>query len=377
MITLSCDNRILTENAKYSYLVSNYASGVSAISIINASDGYATDSYLLLGNIGSESAEIVKIATVNTSTGAITLSAPTKFSHSESSRVTILQYNQVKFYYTTLETYATDTLLTTTDLHVSDWFTNYNDESHSTGFGWFVFYNETTALYSQNSNSLPYAGFDSDTVEDILNDFYSLLNNKELKLVTRRDALSWFNEGVSRVTNRLNRTNAEFTASALSTLTTVSGTYEYPLPSDFFQLISITQALDTTDPTVSGNFSKHPLEYISLREAFSYAGSEPRYYIRGSKIGIVPTPDSATTYHYMYLVNPTKLDSNSSSVNLPNNGFYIVKDFMVYRAYMKFSNPNASIYYKSFNDGLAEMVIAAIDRDANNDSWQVGEYSNV
>jgi len=379
MIILQSENRILIENAKYSYLVSNYASGVTSISIINASDGYAHDSYLLLGNIGSESAEIVQIDTVNTSTGVITLVAATKFSHSESTRVTIIQYNKIKFYHTVLETFGTGTLLADIDIQVSDWFTTWGDELYSTGFGWFVFYNSTSVptLTSQPSNSLPYAGFDSNTVEDILNDFYSLLNNKELKLVTRRDALSWFNEGVSRMTNRLNRANTEYTASALATLTTTSGLYEYDLPSDFYQLISITAALDTSSPAVVGNFSKFQLDYIPLREAFSYVGSSPRYYIRGKKIGIIPTPDTTTTYHYMYLTKPPKLDSNSSSVDLPDNGFYVVKDFMMYRAQMKFTNPSAATYYKAFNDGLNEMVISAIDRDCNMDSFGVGECSNV
>lgn len=371
MITLSADNRILTENAKYSNLVSNYASGVSAFSILNATDGFSAGDYLLLGNIGSENAEIVKIATVNTSTGAITTTSATKFSHAESTRVTILQYNQVGFYWTVTETFATTTpLVEYEDIHVSDWYTTYNDDAHSTGYGWFVFYNETTTASSQESNSLPYAGFDRDSVEDILSDFFSLLNNKELKLVTRRDALSWFNEGYSRMRNRLNMTNAEYSASELGTITTTSGTYEYDLPSDFYQLISISSGLDTTSPGASGNYDKDALDYISLREAFTYKGSETVYYIRGKKIGFLPTPNETTTYHYMYLTTAGKLTSNSETVDLPDQGFYVIKDFMMYRAKLKFSEYNAaSNYLKAFEGGLAEMTIASIDRDANLDSW--------
>lgn len=371
MITLSADNRILTENAKYSNLVSNYASGVSAFSILNATDGFSAGDYLLLGNIGSENAEIVKIATVNTSTGAITTTSATKFSHAESTRVTILQYNQVGFYWTATETFATTTpLVEYEDIHVSDWYTTYNDDAHSTGYGWFVFYNETTTASSQESNSLPYAGFDRDSVEDILSDFFSLLNNKELKLVTRRDALSWFNEGYSRMRNRLNMTNAEYSASELGTITTTSGTYEYDLPSDFYQLISISSGLDTTSPGASGNYDKDALDYISLREAFTYKGSETVYYIRGKKIGFLPTPNETTTYHYMYLTTAGKLTSNSETVDLPDQGFYVIKDFMMYRAKLKFSEYNAaSNYLKAFEGGLAEMTIASIDRDANLDSW--------
>lgn len=351
--------------------MSNYASGVSAFSILNATDGFAVDDYILLGNIGSENAEILKILTVNTSTGAITTTAATKFSHAESTRVTILQYNQVCFYWTATETFAITTpLVEYEDIHVSDWYTTYNDDAHSTGYGWFVFYNETTTARSQESNSLPYAGFDRDSVEDILSDFFSLLNNKELKLVSRRDALSWFNEGYSRMRNRLNMTNTEYSASELGTITTTSGTYEYDLPTDFYQLISISSGLDTTSPGASGNYDKDALDYISLREAFTYKGSDTVYYIRGKKIGFLPTPDETTTYHYMYLTTADKLTSNSESVDLPDQGFYVIKDFMMYRAKLKFTEYNAaSNYLKAFEGGLAEMTIASIDRDANLDSW--------
>lgn len=371
MITLSADNRILTENAKYSNLVSNYASGVSSFSILNATDGFAVNDYLLLGNIGSENAEIVQIATVNTSTGAITTTAATKFSHSESTRVTIIQYNQVGFYWTATTTFATTTpLVEYEDIHASDWYTTYNDNAHSTGYGWFVFYNETTAVSSQESNNLPYAGFDRDTVEDILSDFFSMLNNKELKLVTRRDALSWFNEGYSRMRNRLNMTNVEYSASELGTITTTVGTYEYDLPTDFYQLISITSGLSSTDPTASGNYNKDELDYISLREAFTYKGSDTVYYIRGKRIGFLPTPSAVSTYHYMYLATACKLTSNSESADLPDQGFYVIKDFMMYRAKLKFTEYNAAAnFLKAFEGGLAEMTIASIDRDANLDSW--------
>lgn len=379
MITLSADNRTLVADSKYSYLTTNYASGVSGINILNAADTFAADDYLLLGNFGSENAEIVQIDTVNTTTGAIVLVAATKFAHSESTKVSILPYNQVQFYRTVLDDISGAVSLTGgyINIQASDWFSIYNDEVNTTGYGWFIFYNSTTTQTSQASNSMPYAGFGNSTIEDILNDFYSLLNNKELKLVTRADALSWLNEGYSRMRNRLNMTNVEYSATALTPLTIVGGTAEYDLPSDFYQLLSITAAMDSGDPTAAGNMAKYPIDYISLREAFGYMGSQTRYYIRGTKIGFVPTPSTGGTYQYMYMTKTTRLDSNSDSVDLPDNGFYVIKDFMMYRAYMKFTNPNATIYFKAFNDGIDQMVIASMDRDANLDSFGIDASANA
>jgi len=378
MVTLSADNRVLIEDSKYSYLTTNYASGVQAINILNAQDGFVAGDYLLLGLFGSENAEIVQIDTVNTSTGAITLIAVTKFPHSESTRVSVLPYNQIRFYWTAIEVVDNNTPLTGyVSIQASDWYSTYNDEAHSTGFGWFIFYNSTTTASSQASNSLPYAGFENNTIEDILSDFFSLLNNKELKLVSREDALSWFNEGYSRMRNRLNMTNVEYSATALMPLVISGGVTEYLLPDDFYALESITALMDTSDPTAMGNLSKFAIEYIPLRLAFSYMGSQTRYYIRGKYIGFVPTPTTGQTLQYMYTKKTTRLSSNSDAVDLPDNGFYVIKDFMMYRAKMKFSDQSmASTYFKAFNDGIDQMVIAAMDRDANLDEMGIDDSAN-
>ena len=189
-----------------------------------------------------------------------------------------------------------------------------------------------------------------------------MLNEKELRLVTRRDALSWLNEGFSQVQNRLNLTNREYTTSAPISITTIPGVIEYDLPNDFFQLLSIQAG----DPWTQGS----SLTYVPLREAF--AVDYPRYYIRGKKIGILPSPSQETTYNFMYLKTSPRLESNSDIMDLPNNGQYAAKDYALYRAYQKFSNPQMSSFHKNaFDEGINNLIISAIDRDANLDQMGI------
>lgn len=379
MIVLKSDQRVLVLNSKYSFLTNNYSSGVSSFYILNASDSaFAVNAFLLLGNFGSEDAEIVQVSAVDSSTGLINLTTTTKRAHSESSRVSVLPYNQVRFFYTTTATFSYSNPLTGfLELQPSDWFATYNDENHTSGYGWFAFYNLVTSIYSQPSNALPYTGFGSSTVENILNDFFALLGNKELKLVTREDALSWASEAYAIVRNKLNLGNIEYTASSPQTLSVTSGTIEYALPTDFDDLISITAGLDSTNPGAGGNFTKAPIEYISLREAYGYTGSDLRYYIRGGYIGFLPTPTSDITYQYIYTKKATRLSSNSDEVTLPNMGEYVIKDFMMWRAYLKFNNPLASTYFKAFTDNMNQMIISSIKRDANMDSFGIDRHANV
>jgi len=380
MIILEADNRRLTLSAKYTYTVSNVSSGVTSLSVLNATDSdYAPDAFLLLGNFGAEDTEIVKILSVNNDTGDITFTTPTLFAHSESTHVTLLPYDQVRFFYTTTDTFDLNTPLTGyIPLQPSDWFTTFSDETHSTGYGWYCFYNSVTTNLSQNSNFIPYGGFEADTTEQILSDFFSMLNNKELKLVTREDALSWASEGYGRMRNKLNLTNVEYSASEFGFITTQPGVIEYDLPADFDHLLSFIQGVDPNNiggPTFSGY--KFDLEFKPLREAYTYNGTQPIYYIRRFKIGILPTPSVQTSYGYMYLKKANRLSLNTDEVDLPNGGEYVIKDWMLYRAYQKFQNPQYRIFLESFTNGLNDMVISAVKRDANLDTFGIERRANV
>lgn len=380
MIVLEADNRTLTTSTKYSYLVTNYSAGVTSLSILNATDSqYAPNAFVLLGNFGAEDAEILKIESVNNETGDIVLSSPTLFAHSESTRFLILPYNQIRFFYTTTATFDIGTATPLTgyvNLQPSDWFTTYSDETHSSGYGWYVFYNSITASMSQESNPIPYIGFESNTTEQILSDFFSLLSNKELKLVTRDDALSWASEAYGRMRNKLNLSNVDYTVSAITQLQLIPGQIEYDLPSDFDRLIFFASGIDGSNPGARGGI-KLNIDQIPLREAYSYNGIGPRYYIRENKIGILPTPTSSDVYHYMYQKKATRLNLNSDIVNLPNGGEYVIKDYMLYRAFQKFQNPQYKTYFDSFTNGLNDMIIASVKRDANLDWWGISRQANV
>ena len=117
-------------------------------------------------------------------------------------------------------------------------------------------------------------------------------------------------------------------------------------------------------------FNKYNVRYIPLTAAFSYTGTETRYYIRGKKIGFVPMPSGGVIYNYIYLSKTSRLGTNSELVDLPDNGFYAIKDWMMYRARLKFQDlQGAGFYLKTFTDNVDAMIISAIDRDANLDSW--------
>lgn len=384
MISLRSDNRVLTQNSKYAFLTSNYSSGVSVINI-TAAVGFSVDDFILIGEMGQESSEIFRIGAINSSSGDITLQTTagvgttTLYGHAESSKVSILAYDTIRFYWTAATGTVADetpTFAATTPLSAwlpfdpTSWYTVYADTLHSSGFGWFVYQNSITSEASTNSNPIPYVGFSGNTVASIFADFDSLLNVNELKLVTLNDKFSWLNEALSQLKNKLNLNNVTFTASTPQIITVVSGTAEYILPADFSDLISVSTY--STTPNTPGT----PVEYISISKIDEYTNSDVRYYLRGRYIGFVPTPTSGY-YQYRYRAKSTRVTGMSDYIIVPDEGYYALKSFMLYRSGLKFANSNAGTYLQDFTNNINLFIQSAVKQDANLDTWGIAESSNT
>lgn len=399
MITLQSDNRILVANAKYTYLTQNYSSGVNSLNVANT-EPIAVNNFVLLGEFGHSDAEIFQILSINTVNGDITIgdingaSTSTTQAHPESTKVTFLPYNEVKFFWTAATggiadetpTFNETTPLTSwQQLDPSSYYSIYQDSNNSTGFGWFEYKNSYTTEVSQQSNPIPYAGFSLNTVANLFADFESLLNVKELKIVSLAEKFAWLNEALAVLKNKLNLTNVEYTVSTPQSITIVAGTNEYQLPADFSDIVEITTGLNTS--TTVGI----QIPFIPVSKALSYGGTSQGgwtggynqglgvvyYYLRGRYIGFVPTPTTGATYYYTYRAKASRLTGLSDYIDLPDNAFYCLKDFMMYRAKLKFTDPTAASFYQAFSDGISLYMQSAVKRNANLDSWEPSPESNA
>lgn len=383
MITLNADNRILTEGAKFAFLTNNYSPGTAVVNL-TATTGFSIDDIVLVGDFGQETAELFRIGAINTDNGDVTLrdmsgnQTSLMYGHPESTKVYQLEYDQVRFYWTAATgtiadedpVFDTATPLTGyVDIDPTGWFSTYTDSTHSSGFGWFVYYNSITLTVSDNSNPIPYGGFEANTVASVFADFDSLLNISELRLVTTSERFAWLNEAIAILKNKLNLTNVEYTVPTPVTINVVAGTAEYQLEADFGDMIAVTNT--------ENGFAPRKIDFIPLYEVDSYTGTTLRYYIRNRYIGFAPTPATTATYTYRYRAKATKLTSLSDYIDLPDNAFYALKDWMMYRACLKFSNSNAQTFYQGFNNSVGLFMQAAVKRDANTDSWDIARTANV
>lgn len=376
MITLKSDNRQLLQNAKFSYLNTNYASGVTSLVVTSGLD-FATNDYVLLGNFGSETAEIRKISNVSTNTLTVDT---TLFAHAESTKVTVIKYNQIQFYHTTTEALAlafddSDPIDNGAvgagyiNIQADNFLTYGYDSTNTTGFGFFKFYNSTTVKWTTGSNPIPYAGFGENSVKKVFDSFFSQLNNKELKLITNEDAFRWLNEGYSIMRNELNLTNDEYTVPADDTISAVSGTAEYDLPTGFSDVVSIWYGTD-----------KVYLDSISLSEVDEWDSSTAnttKYYLRGTKIGFSPEPTASRSYSLKYKKTGSTLNSYYDSIEIPDNNFYPIINFMMYRAAPKLKRGDGNNFLELFKEAVAAMKVISHKRDNEKDSWDLEGTTNV
>jgi len=324
----------------------------------------------LLEDFGNETSEILKISTV-AGNGTINTAAVTVFSHSESTKVTKIAYNQVRYYHTATAVFSAGTALSTVDIDAQSPFTQYNDTSNSTGFGWFLFLNETTAANSSPSNPIPYVDFDSNSAKKIIDSFLSSSNNKEMKNISFEEAYRWLSEGYSIAYNELNLVNQEYTTPALYSMSFSSGTQEVALPSDFGKLVSVSDS----DGKDIGYLQQKDIQYIKEN------GSEntSRYYIRGAYLGLVPVVTESTTVYVYYNSISGTLDSYYDSISLPNNNYYCLSDFMMYKAAPRLgmSIPEAGSYLEAFNNSINRMKVTSNKQNSNLDSWGIVDSANV
>ena len=349
----------------------------------------------------------------------ITVGDLTKFPHSESTRVTVIQYNAIRFFrtdtpsvpnyipqeslsqkqnksitqttkkkistpHTTVYRDASDpsfekridftppivfqgavALTDPMPIQVNDFYTTFFDKQNASGYGWFAFLNESTLTYSPISNPIPYAGFPENTVKKVFETFDSSMNTKELQLISASDRYSWLNEGLSSMTNELNLGNWEYFSSDEITLDIIGGIGKYLLPEDFSDLIFMNDSKGRKIESFNPSHPRNPY-------------SPMQYSIRGKFLVFNPVPSSDSSVTFSYLKSSPVLKNLDDVLDLPDNAYYAIKDFMRFRAYQKLGNESeAAGSYALFTKKIENMKIHASKRDKALDSFSVDRYSNI
>ena len=149
------ENIILGEKTTFS---ADVAAGETTITCNNAKN-FSVDDYVILGTLGSETAEICQISAIASDLTSITLSSATKFKHLEDDPIQVTRYNQRKFYRSSSEN-GTYTELTSegspVDISVDLPEGTEFEDSSGTSSSWYkaTYFNSTTSVATNLSDAV-------------------------------------------------------------------------------------------------------------------------------------------------------------------------------------------------------------------------------
>jgi len=205
---------------------------------VRNTQGIVANDYIVLGKIGNEQTEIVKVATVDSNT-QFTIGA-TKFSHDIDSIVSFIQFNKIQFASATTKTgiktyYPSST--TGYDIEVDDYVTEQNLTSVTSGYVFARYWNEHGNEYSGWSDAMAVAGFDEDSMRHII-DMARLRTDEETEDLVTDDKLIDIAKEATDILETT-RKNWSFTQSSTGFVLT-AGVQSYPVTPSLAGYESIT-----------------------------------------------------------------------------------------------------------------------------------------
>lgn len=162
-------NKSLIQDKEKTYLTASAAAAATTLTVAStdiapaatSSNTWVDNDYMIVGEPGTENAEIMQMAAAVTSSTSLTIdregqAGGLRYTHSIGEPVYRIDFNQVCFYNNSSDTVVGATLLTTINLQIDDEFTRYEDVVNSTGYGFARFKNATSAAYSSYTDGVNY-----------------------------------------------------------------------------------------------------------------------------------------------------------------------------------------------------------------------------
>lgn len=147
--------------------------------------------------------------------------------------------------------------------------------------------------------------------------------------VTDSKLATWVNDYYMQIVDEVIKVKPDFFVKS-SVTSTVAGQQEYDLPTDFEKMRMVNIQIDGVWKRVLPmgnaditNITTH--SDTTSNQGFSTA--EPRYYIVGDNMGIMPIPSASTAsaIRIWYVYTPTELTADSSEPAFPSKYHFIIK----------------------------------------------------
>lgn len=286
---------LILNDREYTTLTVAAVAGVTALTVEDNSN-IANGDLLFIGQLGSESSEVVKVNGAVTYGTAITIAAgPTSYSsglifaHPTGTPMYRVDYDQVEFYRATTLT-GSKTVLSLVNITPDDLYTRYDDSLNTTGYAFFRFKNSTNGQYSSYSDGIAYTGYDPLSLHKLRERVRRYVQDKNGRPITFFDD-SEIDDTINDAQRELAQ---EFRIPALwkvASMSSVANQREYGtnyLPTDYWGFL-----YDCTFNTQPQNIKDEKF-YNLMNWNSNTTASQPSYvYVRNKTLVFWPTPSTS------------------------------------------------------------------------------------
>jgi len=194
------------EGNEKTYLSSSASAGSTTLTVQNIK-GFSVGEYVVLGTVGDEQTEIIRIHASTTPTGStITLASGTAFAHAVNTPVTYIPFNQVALYKSSSKggTYAI--IGSAVNLEIDEPHTEINDATGTTST-WYKtrYYNSSTTTWSSYSGEIQGSGYKPNSLKKIIEKASVITDDKAHDALTLDEKIDIVNDGYEQVVNRLEK----------------------------------------------------------------------------------------------------------------------------------------------------------------------------
>lgn len=207
-------------------------SGSSTISVYSISN-FAINQVLLIGELGDEGSEIIKTHASTAPTGnTITLASNLVKSHPGDVKVYVILFDQLEFSHSATIG-GTKTVLSTSNIDPERNDTLYVDSTNTSGYYFTRYKNSISGGFSDYSDPIPFNGFDSNTVNYIINMAMDETQKQYTDKLTYQLLIQEINECLRYVNGKLKKwSNNQKFGYNLGQLN--RGIYRMALPTDYY-----------------------------------------------------------------------------------------------------------------------------------------------
>lgn len=251
---------LLEAGLEETYLTADSAAADDTLTVADI-DGFAVSHFLIVGELGEETCELVRVhaATAPTGTTVTLVAGGVEFAHAAGTRVRRVQYNQIELSHAATLT-GNKSTLATVDIQPDQLVQVYTDTTQSTGFYFARFKDSTGNTFGSYTDGVANGGAAADTVGYMMEVALRENDTRLSEEISREDCYRWLNEGMRFVEGK----QLHFPKGLVANYTagqTSRGTNVLTLPTDIYD--------STTNQSIKAvRIASRTLQYLDP-EAFA------------------------------------------------------------------------------------------------------------